>query len=72
MRMFYSTRNILFFTLICIFLDKEEKSVYHVYFSPLILLKVKNKVWLIAIIEIESGVVRFGHDYIDIGATFSF
>ena len=72
MRMFYSTRNILFFTLICIFLDREKKLVYHVYFSPLILLKVKNKVWQIAIVEIESGPVRFGHDYIDTGATFSF
>ena len=72
MRMFYSTRNILFFTLICIFLDKEKKLVYHVYFSPLILLKVKNKVWQIAIVEIESGLVRFGHDYIDTRATFSF
>ena len=72
MRMFYSTRNSLFFTLICIFLDREKKLVYHVYFSPLILLKVKNKVWQIAIVEIESGLVRFGHDYIDTGATFSF
>ena len=72
MRMFYSTRNILFFTLICIFLGKEKKLVYHVYFSPLILLKVKNKMRQIAIIEIKSGPVRFGHDYIDTGATFSF
>ena len=72
MRMFYSTRNILFFTLICIFLDREKKLVYHVYFSPLILLKVKNKVWQIAIVEIESRPVRFEHDYIDTGATFSF
>ena len=51
---------------------REKKLVYHVYFSPLILLKVKIKVWQIAIVEIESGPVRFGHDYIDIGATFSF
>ena len=49
-----------------------KKSVYHVYFSPLILLKVKNKVWQIAIVEIESGPVIFGHDYIDTGATISF
>ena len=32
----------------------------------------KKKVWQIVIVGIESGPVRFGHDYTDTGATFSF
>ena len=32
----------------------------------------KKKVWQIVIVGIESGPVRFGHDYTDSGATFSF
>ena len=35
-------------------------------------LKLKKNVWQIAIVRIESGLVRFGHDYINTGAIFSF
>ena len=51
---------------------QEKKISTSCIFFPIDSFKGEKQGVADAIIEIESGPVRFGHDYIDTGATFSF